>query len=396
MKHNRQTAQTSSSTAKRYTRIISVFCVFILVTGAVFLYIRHKNGVELPGISQQTETDGESSQGEQQHAETPKKRPYLTRRDARQYIITKEQTLPSSVNPLQLTTNTPTQFVPIGDFADAEIVFAVLMSQYSQGKITFEYLVDFLESQHIYEPAILEKLEPRRAFRYLVRTLAPNDVIKAYAKRILTEDADNPDARAHMVNYERDDAKAAALYREILTKHPEHPPTLAGLGYCLLDSKPEEAIHYLKKANRIEHTFGLVTLARAYERLGDVKTAWFCYEKNGTIRKRESERFPLPKRCVDFFVYGMNWRAIEAGKYWSSTDQQEREIREFINFRDWVRNIVNRKPMNRRNDFLAGEIERHLKGGKPMFEPERIIRAYEITTRYPGKAGIQRPQENRS
>ncbi len=232
-----------------------------------------------------------------------------------------------------------------------------------------------------------------------------------------------------MVRYEQDNAKAAALYQEILINHPDHPPTLFGLGYCLLDNSPKEAIQYLKKANRLEPTSGLISLAMAYEKLGDVKTAWFCYKKNITIRKLrkfESSRFPPPQRQVDFFypIDETNLRAIEGGRHWRSVikllpepkqetekgiprqenegaprmvrtfqpvnAQQKREIQEFYQFRDWVNHIAKTNSFVHRNDFLAKEIDAHLKNGKPMFAPERIVRAYEITIRYPGKEGLQR------
>ena len=120
-----------------------------------------------------------------------------------------------------------------------------------------------------------------------------------------------------------------------------------------------------------------------------------------------------PSRIIeDFFIDEMELSDIEGGKQWRSVmklmpdpngngnrlvrtfhpvdTQQEREIREFYQFIDWVRKIKNRKLLKQKNDFLVTEIEKHLNGGKPMFNLERIVRAYEITIRYPGKEGIQR------
>ena len=42
-----------------------------------------------------------------------------------------------------------------------------------------------------------------------------------------------------------------------------------------------------------------------------------------------------------------------------------------------------------RNNFLVREIDAYLKGRDILFEPERIVCAYEITTRHPGEKGIQ-------
>ncbi len=396
--------------------IVSVFSICFLAIGAIFLWTQNAKGndLEIPSISQQSETDDKTSQDEQLRAETPKKRPLLTKRHAPQPVIPKKQVLSRPVNdailPLQLTLRSTHFF----NSKHVDITIAVIMGEYNRGRIDLEYVVDFFESQYHYEPAILEKLEPRRAFKYLNRMLISRDTVKAYAERILTEDPDNPDAQLHMVRYEKDKTKVIDLYRQILTKHPDHPNTLSALGYRLLNHSPEEAIQYLKKANLLDPTLGLMGLGREYERLGDVKTAWFCYKKSITIRNREKEKFPPPQIHVDYFFYSdeNNLYAIEGGKYWKSAikwvpdpngnknrrvmvfepvdAKQEREMREFYQFRDWMRNIESRKLVNRENGFLVREVEKHLEGGKPMFDPERIVRAYEITTQYPGNEGIQR------
>ena len=399
--------------------IVSVFSICFLAIGAIFLWTQNAKGndLEIPSISQQTETDDKTSQNEQLHAETPKKRPLLTKRHAPQPVIPKKQVLSRPVNdailPLQLTLRSTHFF----NSKHVDITIAVIMGEYNRGRIDLEYVVDFFESQYHYEPAILEKLEPRRAFKYLNRVRVSRDTVKAYAERILAKDPDNPDAQLHMVRYEEDKTKIIDLYRQILTKHPNHPNTLSALGYRLLDHSPEEALQYLKKANLLDPTLGLIGLGMLYERLGDVKTAWFCYKKSITIRNRENrekEKFPPPQIHVDFFSYfdENNLYAIEGGKYWKSAikwvpdpngntirkvltfqsvnAQQKREIQEFYQFINWVENILSRKLVNRRNGFLIREVEKHLEGGKPMFDLERIVRAYEITTRYPGNEGIQR------
>lgn len=429
-----------SNTAKL---IVSVFSICILAIGTIFLWTQNAKGndVEKPSISQQSETDGKISQNEQLRVETPKKRPFLTKKHTHQPVIPKKQVQPRRVNdkislPVQLSTDindlispqprpltmlSPLQLIlntqVILDPIQLDIAILGIMDEYKKGKLDLEYVVNFFESQHHYEPAILEELEPRRAFKYFDRIVrVSRDTVKAYAERILAKDPDNPDAQAHMVRYEKDNTKAAALYRKILIKHPDHPPTLSGLGYRLLDHSPDEALQYLKKANLLDPTLGLMGLGREYERLGDVKTAWFCYKKSITIRNRENrkkEKFPPSRICITYaYVDKSNLYAIEGGKYWKSAiklvpdsngntirkvltfqsvnAQQEREIREFYQFRDWVENILSKKLVNRRNDFLIKEVEKHLEGGKPMFDPERIVRAYEITTRYPGKDGIQR------
>lgn len=399
-----------------------------MMTGVIFLWAQntsHHNRVELPSISQQTGSDDKSSQGEQQSAETHKKRPLLIKQHTRQDVIPIVPPLLSPVKVPQLLSPINDVIPPLQSTIDIqtfplhlypEMSFAGIMYSYNQGKIDLDYVVDYLESQHIYNPNIVEKLTPHRAFKHFNKIIVSTDIVKAYAERILAKDPENPDAQLHMLGYEPDNTKEIAGYRKILTKHPNHPETLSKLGYRLLDHSPEEAIQHLRKANLLDPTLGLIWLGIEYERRGNVKTAWFCYKKSITIRNRENwkkRKFPPSQICILYGPYSdeSNLRAIDGGKYWKtaiklvsdpngtvrrmvtfeSVDaQQEREIREFYQFRDWVNNIEKRKLVIQWNNFLVREVEKHLAGGKPMFDPERIVHAYEITTRYPGYEGIQR------
>lgn len=435
------------SNTTKFLMSVFIICILTISTMSLQAQISKPNDAELPIISQHSDADENTLQVEtlkkrplltkkyaRQHIDTlqnerprveiHKKRPLLIKKYTRQHVDTKKQVLPLRVNePLpvndiipsiqQVITEVQTFLHPM----HLDIVIRRLMDEYNRGKIDLEYVVEFFESQHHYEPAILEKLEPRRAFKYFDRIVGVSSgTVNAYAENLLAKDPDNPDAQAHMVLYEKDNTKAAALYRKILIKHPNHPTTLSGLGYRLLDHSPEEALQYLKKANLLDPTLGLFGLGREYERLGDVKTAWFCYKKSITIRNRENrekERFPLSRICVDYPSHydESNLYAIEGGKYWKSAinlvpnpnentirrvltfqsvnAQQKREIQEFYQFRDWVRNIENMPKSNQNNDFLVIEIKKHLNDGKPMFDLERIVRAYETTIRLPGNDGIQ-------
>lgn len=411
--------------------LMSVFSICILTIGVIFLWLQiiKPNNAELPSISQQSEDHDETLQ-----VETPKRRPFLTKKHPSQHVIPNKQMLyknadenrpsfdttviPPSTHQTDVQFDFPNvQF----DFPDVQFRPTIspigLIYMYNQGKFDLDYVVDYLESQHHFDATILEKLEPRRAFRYIARTspsmggTKSKNIAKAYAERILEKDPDNPDAQLHMVRYEKDETKIIQRYKQILTQHPDHPNTLSSLGCRLLDHSPEEALQYLKKANRLDPTIGLFSLGLIYEKLGDVKTAWFCYNKSVLNRRRWKARFP-PSRVIEcFFMDESSLSDIEGGGHWRSVRkyvsdpngnparvvltfnpvdvQQEREIREFYQFRDWVRNIESKKLKNRKNNFLVREIEKHLDGGKPMFDPERIIRAYEITTRYPRNEGIQ-------
>ncbi len=404
--------------------LISVFSVSILTIGAIFLWaqITKQKNTELQNISQLPDVDKNTLQNEKL-----KRRPLLTKKHPRQHIIPQKEMLLNNQVGMKSASSLDNTVIPPPtlqtdiqlDFHNLRPTIDIigLIYMYNQGKLDLDYVVDYLESQHHFDPAILEKLEPRRAFRYIARTSASlggtrsRNIAKAYAERILARDPDNPDAQLHMVRYEKDETKIIQRYKQILTQHPDHPNTLNALGYRLHDNSPEEALQYIKKANRLDPTTGIFSLGMVYEKLGDFKSAWFCYSKTVLIRKRRKARFPPSRIHQDFFVDGRKMRDIEGGNQWRSVmklvpdpngnanrmvrtfqpvnAQQKREIEEFYQFRDWVRNIENRKNLNQSNDFLVIEIEKHLNGGKPMFDPERIVRAYEITTRHPGIEGIQ-------
>lgn len=425
--------------------LICGFSLCILIIGTTSLQAQ----ITKPNITLQSDTDEITL-----HDESPKKRPFLTNKRPHQHIINQKQRLQTnfvdtnSASSLDNTVIPPSQIDRYKSFLPISSLYNTLISpptfqpdvqldslkldprqylppisligvihMFNQGKLELDYVVDYLESQHHFDLTILEKLEPRRAFRYIATTSASmssektTKIAKAYAERILAKDPDNPDAQLHMVHYEKDETKIIQGYKQILTQHPNHPDTLSALGYTLHEDSPEEALQFLKRANRLDPTIGLFSLGLVYEKLGDFKTAWFCFNKTVLNRKRRKARFP-PSRIIEcFFIDEMKLSDVEGGDQWRSEikhipepngkthqavrtfiaidAQQKREIEEFYQFRDWVRNIENRKNINQNNDFLVIEVLKHLNGGKPMFDPERIVRAYEITTRHPGNDGIQ-------
>ena len=421
--------------------LISILSVCLLTICAISFWVlkTEPNNKELPSDSQQSETDDHNLQ-----VVTPKKRPFSTKKHPSQHIIPNKQMLYNNAIENRPTFDT-TVILPSTPQTDvqfglSDVQFGLpdvqldahqtrptispigIIYMYNQGKLDLDYVVDYLESQHHFDAAILEKLEPRRAFRYIARTspsmggTKSKNIAKAYAEHILEKDPDNPDAQLHMVRYEKDETKIIQRYKQILAQHPDHPNTLSALGYSLHENSPEEALQYLKEANRLDPTIAIFSLGLVYEKLGDFKSAWFCYNKTVLNRKRWKARFPPSRIHEDFFLGEMKLSDITAGDQWRSVmklvpdpngnanrmvrtfqpvdAQQEREIREFYQFLRWVREIKNRKHLKQNNDFLVIEIEKHINGGKPMFDPERIVRAYEFTIRYPGKEGIQRLKKN--
>jgi len=443
-----------------------IFCICVLVIGVIALWKKMtepKNVVTIPSISQQVETDS-SLHEKQQTNKTLNRRPMLVKQNVRQQVIPTEHSQQSYVNgtqssslpmdvkvidPRRLISQEHSQQSNVNDFnlqslpldvnvidpnlqvhqdihaylssSDPERHPIYIMNMYSRGKIDLDYALDYLESQYIYQPDILEKLESRRAFKYL-NTVSVSlsetrymKIVTAYVDQLLAKDPDNPDALLYLVRDEKDETKVIDRYHQILTKHPNHPNTLSALGYRLLEKSPEDAIVYLNKANRLDASIGLVSLGIAYEKLGDLKTAWFCYKKSVTLRNREEKRkrrFPPPRICIlSVYIDSDNMYAIERGDFWKSeirtlpnpngkgnrrvrtflaaNAEQKREIQEFYQFRDWINGIAKKGYFFDRNNFLVREIDAHLKGKDLLFEPERIVRAYEITTRHPGVKGTQ-------
>ncbi len=319
------------------------------------------------------------------------------------------------------------------------------------GDKTLEETLTFLEKHQIYNAAILDQLEPRRAFEYIYAVRAYHKD-KAYAERVLAEDPDNPDARACMVSYELDKAKASEKYREIIAMYPEHSPSLSGLGSVIFYDHPEEAIQHLKKANQLDPTRGFFSLGMAYERLGDVKTAWLYYRKQQTVsngsrvinhihaieagrfnyRPIQYERKTLKSPEEELQQQGT--KAIRTGENpvqvveetpWmpelpplesqptenQPSNKEQRKIdharaaraefqrqqratqQEFYEFLEWAESIMNEDSPIDTNNFLTKELEAHLKGGKTTVAPERLVRAFEMIERYGGTKGLQHLKE---
>lgn len=63
------------------------------------------------------------------------------------------------------------------------------------GDMNPEDAVHFLEAHGVYNPFILDKLQPHRAIDYLYKVRARQEVREIYAKSVLARDSDNPDAQ---------------------------------------------------------------------------------------------------------------------------------------------------------------------------------------------------------
>ena len=325
------------------------------------------------------------------------------------------------------------------------------------GDMSTEDALAFLETYQIYNPIILDKLEPRRAIDYFHKVRARWQERKAYATSVLARDPSNPDAQMVLLSAERDDTVAAAGYRDIVNRYPDDIGALNALGYRLHYDQPEEAIQYLKRANNLDSSVGFFNLGMAYERLGDLKTAWLYYRKQQTIQngdlvelhKRAIELGrPLYKSIYDTTLpiqetdemsldtatisqeelavpaaeetpwlpelpsqeydlsdnqltgeerqYGARAEAARATFERQQSEFQRRQAaaqQEFEEFLKWAESIMNGEESFEPEDFLTKEFAAHLKGGKTRYSPERTIRAYEMIEQYGPEEGLKRLKE---
>ena len=324
------------------------------------------------------------------------------------------------------------------------------------GDMIPEDAVAFLETHGIYNPIILDKLEPRRAIDYLYKVKARQKDRETYARSVLARDPGNPDAQMVLLSTEPDNATAAAGYRNIVAKDPKNIRVLNRLGYRLHYDHPEEAIQYLKKANNLDATRGLYNLGLAYERLGDVKTAWLYYRKQQTIQNgdlvvlhkraiemgkplyksisrtsspipesdemlmdigdmtheetfapvaEETPRLPelLPEERHTSENQPINKEDRKAARAEAARAEFQRQQTEFQQhaaaqreleeFLKWAESIMTADESIDFDDFLSKEFAAHLKGGDALFEPERTVRAFEMIERYGPKKGLQKLKE---
>ena len=318
------------------------------------------------------------------------------------------------------------------------------------GAMTPEEAVDFLEKHGRYNEAILSRISPHRAFKYLKAIRSGWDKINAYAEKALAENPDDFDAKMRLLLYESDNAKAAEGYQEILAKDPNHVGALLNLAYRTHYDDPEGALEHLGKVNKLDPTRGFGDIGLVYERLGDVKTAWLYYRKHETLghdpliyaHKRAIERgepgyppihlerqmipefdeesldkgsvapeqigvpaaeetpwFPellpletLPPEKQPSNKKGQKATRAEAARA-EFQRQQAAAQKEFDEFIKWAESIMNADAPLDTNNFLAKELEAHLKGGKTKVAPERLVRAFEMIQRHGETKGFQRLKE---
>ena len=320
------------------------------------------------------------------------------------------------------------------------------------GDKDIESTVQFLEKHEYYNSAILKLLDTARAFQYLKSLPAHQNEATEYAKRILIENPNNLEARMQLARREKDAEVGAAAYRAILKVDPNFVPAMNGLGSRLHYNHPKEAIRILKQMKQLDPTRGDFSLGLSYERLGDYKTAWVHYRKaliqdpdgqliymrmehiadgkpiyssiqwntqTSASLKEENEQTPSPQGSdTDATVSKTEsseislWNnelipvdplkaEVQYNQDAADAKQAYQELRklgfqdpnEFQQFLNWLERVEN--DPSHSQDFLSQQMKLHLTGGNtPEFNPERIIRAFEIMERYGPKEGIKRLEKN--
>ncbi len=307
------------------------------------------------------------------------------------------------------------------------------------GDMNPEEAIDFLEEHGHYNEAILSQVSAHRAFKYLQAIRASWEKVNEYAEKALAENPDNFEAKMRLMLYEKDNAKAAAGYKEILAKDPNNVRALLNLGYRTHYDDPEGALVHLIKANTLDPTKGLECIGQVHERLGDVKTAWLYYRKHLTLWPgnllAEShlswinagepkytpiylERQTVPPRdkvSMDKEVVTPKEKHSPAAKetpWFPELPPQETHPpenrptnaeaaraaferrqaaaqKEFDEFIKWAERVMHEDAAVDTNDFLAKELAAHLSGDKTEVTPERLVRAFEMIERHGRTSGLQ-------
>ena len=324
------------------------------------------------------------------------------------------------------------------------------------GDMNPEEAANYLESVGYYSPALLKLLDTIHAFKYLKEVGDRRPESREYAERVITENPSTSielEARFYIAEVlipalKETFTEKAQAYSAILDIVPDSTRALAGLGVTLVqDNKPTEAISYLKKQNSLDSRHPAdAWLGEAYEKLGNVKTAWVYYKKALANGHPQPWRMRMHIEAIEAGVpiYKPVELTLESGsrdvdevkhtpdphvsqkksdhikvftddpllvEYESTSSQESRDEydkrrraaaeaahqelsqKELDDFLQWTETIMNADAPMDTNNFLMKEMEAHLKGGQTQFDPDRIVRAFETMERYEAAEGIKQLQK---
>ena len=137
--------------------------------------------------------------------------------------------------------------------------------------------VKFFITYNEYNAVAVKHMDDYQAFKYIVRTTQGINVIGAdaseYAQRIFEK---KPKTKQ---GYEA--GMYLRRYKDVLKYHPNDANALYRVGRSLSDEKPEDAIEYLKRADKYEHKSRWHdTIALTYQKLNDRENALYHFKES--------------------------------------------------------------------------------------------------------------------
>ncbi|MDE0013414.1 MAG: tetratricopeptide repeat protein [Candidatus Poribacteria bacterium] len=330
------------------------------------------------------------------------------------------------------------------------------------GDRDLEAATQFLEQHGHYNELLLSRLSDERGFDYLYRIAYPNGSgipdnvsVREYAERVVASDPGHLKARLFLADAVPRGGvfleEGLSHYESILVDYPDSAHAWIEAGDVLMYlERPFQAVSYIEKGHALGARHGHFSAGKAYQQLGDYKTAWVYLKKALQVAEGGHRQFaiakyldaiesgvpliaPLPvekldiaeEASLDLFPSGSDFAldvppsehevpllldsdvADEADAYQRARaaaraeaeaarreeialmrQMSQREIDEFI---EWAEHLMREETSQvQTTDFLSKELAAHLTGKSAQFSPKRIVRANELIKRYGYEAGLSR------
>lgn len=265
-----------------------------------------------------------------------------------------------------------------------------------------ESTVRFIIEHEIYTEAIVKYLDDYDAFRYVEENAPYGEKGPAVdaAKRVFANEPGSLkglETGLYLAAIEEDiggdNTAAHTAYLAVLRHHSDNVDALYRLGRLFLyDEVPEGAIPLFEKANRLVPTHFNFNLGRAYDLLGDYKTAWVYFRKELNARKHPKRSHTRHSTRKFLYVYEVEQDPAPPIST-STVDPLSTSVAELIAFVNWEKSLSTKTPIDI-NPYLAQEIQAHIRGEVSPFEPTRLVRAFEHIHRHGKEEGIKRIEQS--
>lgn len=265
-----------------------------------------------------------------------------------------------------------------------------------------ESTVRFIIEHEIYTEAIVKYLDDYDAFRYVLEYAPHGEKYPATdaAERVFANEPGSLKGletglhlAANAEDIGGDNTAAHTAYLAVMRHHPDNVDALYRLGRLFLyDEEPEGAIPLYEKANRLVPTHFNFNLGRAYDLLGDYKTAWVYFRKE--LNSRKHPKGSNIRHSTRRFLYVYEVEQDPAPPIsTSSVDPLSTSVAELMAFVNWEKSLSTDTPIDI-NPYLAQEIRAHIRGEKSPFEPAQLVRAFEHIHRHGKEEGIKRIEQS--